>query len=199
MQVTSATDGLQLTFNADYTLLQEAAIRLDLRFAWAAHEAAAAALPLQVGPAANKPAALIFEMSEVNLQTPLFRPRATSENLEYQTGAVEHLGLELALQIPLLNRGKLMVNDDELRARLGHDIRQILDLARTDQRCRPRLRDREKLTVGDLEIDCLGKPYSLVQFGLRRKWYMPPLLTILDGSASTRRNARRYDDSLGAR
>ena len=85
-------------------LADQPPVGLDLRLAGAAEEAEAAALALKVGPGADQPALLIDEMGELDLQAPFPRPRARAEDLENQSGAVEHLGVPRGLQIALLHR-----------------------------------------------------------------------------------------------
>ena len=89
-------------------------VGLDLGFAGAAEEAEAAALALEVGPAAHQPPGLIVEMGELDLQPPFGGRRALAEDLEDQAGAVDHLGLGLVLEVLLLDRGQRGVDDQQL-------------------------------------------------------------------------------------
>ena len=104
MQRAGARDLVELAADLRHAVADQPPVGLDLGFAGAAEEAEAAALALEVGPAADQPARLIIEMGELDLQ-PAFRGRrALAENLEDQPGAVDHLGLGLLLQILLLDR-----------------------------------------------------------------------------------------------
>ena len=91
------------------------AVGLDLGFAGAAEEAEAAALPLEVGPAAHQPPRLIIEMGELDLQAPFGGRRPLAENLEDQPGAVDHLGAGLVLEVLLLDRGQRRIDDQQPR------------------------------------------------------------------------------------
>src|SRR5690606_11285367 len=93
VQFTRAPNSLQLALDAQYALLQEPPVGLDLRLARAAHEPAAATLPLQMRPASDEPAALIFKVGKIDLEAPFLGARTAPENLQDQSGAVEHLRL----------------------------------------------------------------------------------------------------------
>src|SRR5690606_3869559 len=67
VKLTGANNLFQLALQLDDTRLQQTAVGLDLGFARPAHETRAAALPLKVGPATDKAALLVVEMSEVDL------------------------------------------------------------------------------------------------------------------------------------
>src|SRR5690606_35572438 len=125
MQVTRAPDSLQLALDAHDPILQQSPVSLDLRFTRTTHEATATALALKVGPAAHEASALIFEMREIDLQPAFLGARPAAEDFKDEPGAIQNLGLELALKIALLNRRKLMVDDDELRPVLLDDLGKL--------------------------------------------------------------------------
>ena len=87
-----------------HPVADQPAVGLDLGLARAAEEAEAAALALEVGPAAHQPPRLIIEMGELDLQPPFRGRRPLAEDFEDQPGAVDHLGLGRRLQILLLDR-----------------------------------------------------------------------------------------------
>ena len=68
-------------------------------------------------PRSNQPALLIFEMRQLDLQRAFPRARAPPENLENQPGAVDDLGVEGTLEIALLPRRQLGIDDDECDSR----------------------------------------------------------------------------------
>ncbi len=67
-----------------HAVADHAAVGLDLGLAGAAEEAEAAALALEVGPAAHQAAGLIVEMGQLDLQPPFGRGGALAEDLEDQ-------------------------------------------------------------------------------------------------------------------
>ena len=130
MQAARAADLLQLLCGCCVdALADEAAVGLDLGLAGAAEEAEAAALPLEVGPGPHQPALLIDEMGELDLQAPFPRPRPFAEDLEDQSGAVEHLGLPRRLEIALLHRRERVIDDDQPRLLGAHQPVELFDLA----------------------------------------------------------------------
>ncbi len=103
MQLAGADDNVELLADRVDALLNEPPVGLDLGFARAAEEAIATALALEMGPASDKPALLVAEMGELDLQPSFSRPRPPAEDLEDQAGAIEHLGVPGLLQVALLN------------------------------------------------------------------------------------------------
>ena len=97
-------DLFELAAQLRHAVADQPAVGLDLGLARAAEEAEAAALALEVGPAAHQPPRLIVEMGELDLQPPFRRRRPLAEDLEDQAGAVDHLGLGRRLQVLLLDR-----------------------------------------------------------------------------------------------
>ena len=111
MRLTPSSSRLDL----DDALADQAAVGLDLGFAGAAQKAEAAALALQMGPAPHQPRALIGQMRQLDLQPPFPGARAFAEDFQDQRGAVQHLGVPGLLQIALLHRRELGVDDDDFR------------------------------------------------------------------------------------
>src|SRR6185312_5384460 len=100
-----ALDALELLANALDALADHAAIELDLRFARAAARADAAALPLEVAPAAHQPRREVLQPRQVDLELALVAARPLTEDLEDQHRAVCDRDAEVALEVALL-RGR---------------------------------------------------------------------------------------------
>src|SRR5438045_4207111 len=94
---------LELTPDLGHAVADHPAVGLDLGFARTSKEAEAAALPLQVGPAADQATGLVFEMRQLDLQLALGRRGALSENFKDKACPVDDLGSDLVLKILLLN------------------------------------------------------------------------------------------------
>ncbi len=80
-------------------------VDFELRFAHSPHEAPAAALPLQVRPAAHQPRRRVLELREFHLELALVTLGALGEDVEDQTRAVDDRTAERLLEIALL-RGR---------------------------------------------------------------------------------------------
>ena len=120
MQRAGTAHLLKLLADALDPLADDAPVGLDLGFAGAAEKAEATALTLEVSPGAHEPALLIDEMGELDLQAPFPRPRPRAEDLENESGAVEHFDSPFGFEIALLHWCQRMIDDHELRA-LGAD------------------------------------------------------------------------------
>ena len=86
MQPTRSTHLFQLAPQPRHAIADQAAVCLDLRLAGAAEKAEAAALALQMGPAAHEASGLIVEMRELDLQPPLGGSGALAEDFEDEAG-----------------------------------------------------------------------------------------------------------------
>ena len=69
-------------------------VDLELLLARAAGLADAAALALQVGPAAHQPRRQVLELRELDLQLAFAASRALREDVQDQLGAVEHAAVQ---------------------------------------------------------------------------------------------------------
>ena len=109
----------------------------------------------KMGPGSHQARFLIIEMGEFDLQRAFGGARAAAEDLQDQAGAVDHLGLELLLEIALLHRRERAIHHDEIdlvlcdaRREFGGlalaDIGRGTELARARPARSPRHRDRSR-------------------------------------------------------
>ena len=113
MQAAGAAHLVQLPLQPHDAVGDQPPVRLDLGLAWAAEEAEAAALALEMGPGADEARALVVQMGEFDLQRALAGDGAFAEDVEDQAGPVDHLGAPAALQIALLHRAECGVDDGD--------------------------------------------------------------------------------------
>ena len=114
-------------------------VGLDLSFAGTAKKAETAPLALKVRPRPDKPAFLIGETRQFNLQPALFAARAVGEDLKNEPRAVENLRVPCLFEIALLDGADHVVHDRN-RDILGlDDRREFLDLSRAEKCCGPGL------------------------------------------------------------
>jgi hypothetical protein len=123
----------------------------------------AAALALQMGPAAHQPALLVDQMRQLDLQAAFPRLRALSENLEDESGPVDDLDLPSALEIALLDRRQRVIDNDELRVLGLDDAAQLLNFPFAEQGAGLGGRHGYDAALTDVEADCTGKADGLRQ------------------------------------
>ena len=128
-----------------------------------AEKAEAAALALEVGPAAHQPPGLVVEMGQLDLEPAFRRRRAFAEDFEDQAGAVDDLGLGHFLQGLLLDRRERRVDHQQPGLVLFEHLSHLLGLAGADQRRRTRGADLERLAGDDVDADRRGQPLGLVE------------------------------------
>jgi hypothetical protein len=128
-------------------------------------------------------------MGELDLEAALRGRGALAEDLEDEPGPIDHFRLGPGLEIFLLDRCDRRVDDQQLGFAAGDLVRQLLDLAGSEQGRRPRLADAEMELLGDLDADRLGEAGGFVEPCLRVAAGLPapPLAKI-----------RESDDGAGA-
>ena len=110
-------------------VIDQPAVRLELRFAGAAHADAAAEF-LEVGPHARQPRQHVLELRELHLHLRFARARARGEDVEDQLGAVHHALADRVLDVLALRRRQLVVEDARATPSVSLDaVAQLLDLA----------------------------------------------------------------------
>ena len=163
MQPAGPADLLELAAKPGHAIADHPAVGFDLRLAGAAEEAETTALALEVGPRPDEPSGLVIEVGEFDLQAAFGGRGALTEDLEDQTRAVDHLALELFLEVALLDRGERAIDDDQLSvlAVAGHG--DVLDLPFTEQGAGPRLADRNGEGFRHHDPDRQGQATGLLQ------------------------------------
>ncbi len=128
-----ALDLLQALAGALDRVVDHAAVELDLGFAGAAARADAAALALQVGPAAHEAGAEVLQPGEFDLELALVAPRALREDLEDEQGAVGDRQFEMSLEVALLGRAEGLVEQHFHRAVHLREHADFIGLAAADE------------------------------------------------------------------
>jgi len=112
----------------------------------AADVALAAAEALEVLPHAAHTREVVLQLRELDLELALGTAGVLREDVEDQLGAVDDPRVERVLEVTLLRRIELVVDDQRVRARLPERAFELLDLALADvrplRRARAVLHDR---------------------------------------------------------
>ena len=106
-------------------LLHAAAVGFQLRFAFAAAHADAAALPRKVAPETRQARQQMLQLRQFDLQFAFARAGALGENIQNQRRAVEHLAVEDFFQVAALRGGKLVVEDDGIDVVLAAELGEL--------------------------------------------------------------------------
>ncbi len=162
MQGSGPFDLLQLAPDLGHPLADQPPVGLDLGLARTAEEAEAAALALEVGPAAHQPPCLVIEMRKLDLEPPFRGCRTLSENLEDQSGPVDHLGADLVLEVLLLHRAEGGIDDQQASAMLLCQRRNLFDLALAEQGRGPDRAQAEDALGGNDDADRLRQPFGFL-------------------------------------
>ena len=163
MQSARALDLVQFLANLRHPIANLSPVRFDLGLARTTEEPETAALPFEVGPAAHQPSCLVIEMRQLDLKPTLGGCGALAEDFEDQSGAVDHLALELFLEIALLDRTQRAIDDHQFGVFEVAGIGDPLNLALAEQCRRADSPDRNRDCLGDHDPDGHGQPARLLQ------------------------------------
>ena len=160
--------GADLAAQLGHARADATAIQLDLRLTGAAAaDADAACRPAadlareRLTPTAQ-PRKQVGQLRELDLRLAVPRAGVLGEDVEDQRGAVDHLDLELLLQLPQLAGRELAVADDGVGPGRLHRVAQLVDLAGTDVGGGVGLRAALDEGVEHLGPRRLGQPGQLV-------------------------------------
>ncbi len=109
-----------------------------------------------MGPRAHKPAFLISQACQLNLQAALFAVRPVREDFKDKPGPIKNLGIPSGLEIALLNRRQGVIDDSHSGFPGRHDPADLLDFAGAEKRCRPHLRQRHDSGKAHIKSDSFG-------------------------------------------
>ena len=111
-------------------LSEQAPVGFQLCFARTA-QADAAFLTLQMGPPAHQTGSKMLKLSQFYLQFTLVAFRALRKDIQNQTGAINDAPSQTLLQITLLGRGEVMIENNQGCAGLLDCGRNFIDFAAT--------------------------------------------------------------------
>ena len=161
---------LQFLANADHTVHQHPAVKLDLALAGATKEAATTTLALKVGPASHKTGPLKGQGGKLYLKAAGMGLRAGAENLQNQRRAVDDLAFCRRFQIALLNRAETRIDDDHRWIVLVNPCRQPVNIATAEKRAGARLVKRDRFGKHHFQTDGRHKLYRLFKHRLATAW-----------------------------
>src|SRR5262249_29956737 len=131
----------------------EPAVGLELRLAGAAR-ADAAAEPLEVLPHPAHARQVVLELCELDLELSLGADRVLRADVEDQLRAIDDARLQRVLEVALLRRLELVVDDERLCTEPAEGLLELLGLALAD--VRPHRRPRAVLDDRADRLDAGG-------------------------------------------
>ena len=108
-------------------VVDQPAVRLELRLARPAHADAAAEL-LEVRPHPRQPRQRVLQLGELDLHLGFARPRAGGEDVEDELRAIDHARAERLFDVVPLARRELVVEDDQRGVLLADHRLELLQL-----------------------------------------------------------------------
>ena len=118
---------LEPATNVFDALANHALIELDLCLARAAANTdtaalcAAAFLPVQVRPTAHEPGLRMLQLCKLHLQLTFEGACPVREDVQDELRAGQHANIKRFFQITLLGRRELVIDDEQIRMRVGND------------------------------------------------------------------------------
>ena len=119
-------DPLQALLQLLDALADEAAIQFQLRLARTAQADAAAALPLQVGPAAHQARGHVPVLGQLHLQLAFEGAGALGEDVQDEAGAIQHPAAQELLQVAFLAGAEGVVDQHQIGAERLDALRHFL-------------------------------------------------------------------------
>ncbi len=116
---------------------EQAAVRFELSFTRTA-KSDTALLALQVSPSPDEPRCEMLELRELHLKLAFEAPRALREDVENESGAIEHTAFEERLEVALLTRRERMIEHHEIRRERADLLADLFCLAAADEQTRIR-------------------------------------------------------------
>ena len=100
----------------------------------------------------------MIQLGQLDLQLPFMGTSALGEDIEDQTGAVDHPTFQLAFEVAFLAGRQDMVEDDQVTLARLDQCTQLLDLARADEKARAGLVAADGQEIDDFRA---GRAYQL--------------------------------------
>ena len=116
-------------------------------------------------PAPRQPRQQVVELRQLHLEPALARARPAREDVEDQLGAVERLALDLLLQVALLGRRELLVEENQLDLLRGAAGLHLAHLAAADECRGVAPRALLQLLADDARAGARGELRELVERG----------------------------------
>ena len=140
-----------------------ASVGFELRLARAAQPDAAGGLPGEVGPHPGQARQAIIELGELDLEAALMGLGAAGEDIEDQSGAVDDEHAEFGLEVALLGRRQLGIDEDEIVVQRLAQVANLGQLALADERARHRVRQLLGDGADDRDVDGAGQALQLAE------------------------------------
>jgi hypothetical protein len=167
----------QLALDVDDSLAELAAVAFELCLTGAAQTDTTNALAGEVGPETGQTRQPVFELRQLDLETPLVGRRAPGEDIEDKRRAIDDLHVERALEIPLLSGAEIVVDHNHVITDVVAPGLDLFELPFSDVGAGQRMSQLLGHRAHDLDVDSFGQPRQLFE----RIGGGPGLVLTLDG------------------